>query len=189
MHVHHRRRRRRCAAPGPRVNFAVVAKAPIGRFRDHARRRGWRHVLLLSLRATPSSTTTRRKLPKGSSFPSPRCSSAAAARSTTRGAVSSGGRLGSGTKHKARGFHVADGEHLGHHARRPRRELEPQPQVPVALRQGRGPQLALTSATSLGRGSPRASLRGGSTEWATARRLSASSAGPGCTAGSRRRSG
>jgi predicted dithiol-disulfide oxidoreductase (DUF899 family) len=31
-----------------RVNFAVVAKAPIARFREHARRRGWSHALLLS---------------------------------------------------------------------------------------------------------------------------------------------
>jgi predicted dithiol-disulfide oxidoreductase (DUF899 family) len=31
-----------------RVNFVVVAKAPIARFREHARRRGWSHALLLS---------------------------------------------------------------------------------------------------------------------------------------------
>lgn len=31
-----------------RINFVVVAKAPIGKFRDHARRRGWRHALFLS---------------------------------------------------------------------------------------------------------------------------------------------
>jgi predicted dithiol-disulfide oxidoreductase (DUF899 family) len=31
-----------------RVSFAVVAKAPIARFREHARRRGWSHALLLS---------------------------------------------------------------------------------------------------------------------------------------------
>lgn len=31
-----------------RINLVVVAKAPIGKFRDHARRRGWRHVHLLS---------------------------------------------------------------------------------------------------------------------------------------------
>jgi predicted dithiol-disulfide oxidoreductase (DUF899 family) len=31
-----------------RINFAVVAKAPIERFREHARRRGWEHALLLS---------------------------------------------------------------------------------------------------------------------------------------------
>jgi predicted dithiol-disulfide oxidoreductase (DUF899 family) len=30
------------------VNFAVVAKAPIAKFRQHARRRGWRHAQLLS---------------------------------------------------------------------------------------------------------------------------------------------
>lgn len=31
-----------------RVNLAVVAKAPIDRFRQHARNRGWQHALLLS---------------------------------------------------------------------------------------------------------------------------------------------
>jgi len=31
-----------------RTNFAVIAKAPIARFRQHARNRGWRHALLLS---------------------------------------------------------------------------------------------------------------------------------------------
>ncbi|HXN90920.1 MAG TPA: DUF899 family protein [Candidatus Sulfotelmatobacter sp.] len=31
-----------------RINFAVVAKAPIDRFREHGNRRGWRHAVLLS---------------------------------------------------------------------------------------------------------------------------------------------
>ncbi len=31
-----------------RINFAVVAKAPIDKLRAHANRRGWRHALLLS---------------------------------------------------------------------------------------------------------------------------------------------
>jgi predicted dithiol-disulfide oxidoreductase (DUF899 family) len=31
-----------------RINFAVVAKAPIEKFRAHALRRGWQHALLLS---------------------------------------------------------------------------------------------------------------------------------------------
>jgi predicted dithiol-disulfide oxidoreductase (DUF899 family) len=31
-----------------RINFAVIAKAPIELFRRHARNRGWRHALLLS---------------------------------------------------------------------------------------------------------------------------------------------
>lgn len=31
-----------------RINFAVVAKAPIEKFRAHGRRRGWDHTLLLS---------------------------------------------------------------------------------------------------------------------------------------------
>jgi predicted dithiol-disulfide oxidoreductase (DUF899 family) len=38
------------AAPhiAQRINLAVVAKAPIAQFREHARRRGWRNVRLLS---------------------------------------------------------------------------------------------------------------------------------------------
>jgi len=31
-----------------RINFAVIAKAPIEKFQQHARNRGWRHVQLLS---------------------------------------------------------------------------------------------------------------------------------------------
>ena len=31
-----------------RIGFVVVAKAPIAKFQEHARRRGWRHVRLLS---------------------------------------------------------------------------------------------------------------------------------------------
>ena len=31
-----------------RINFVVVAKAPIEKLREHAERRGWRHALLLS---------------------------------------------------------------------------------------------------------------------------------------------
>ena len=31
-----------------RINFAIVAKAPIADFREHANRRGWSHALLLS---------------------------------------------------------------------------------------------------------------------------------------------
>jgi len=31
-----------------RINFVVVAKAPIDKFREHGERRGWRHALLLS---------------------------------------------------------------------------------------------------------------------------------------------
>lgn len=31
-----------------RINLVIVAKAPIGKFRDHARRRGWQHATLLS---------------------------------------------------------------------------------------------------------------------------------------------
>ncbi len=31
-----------------RINFAVIAKAPIDEFRRHARNRGWQHALLLS---------------------------------------------------------------------------------------------------------------------------------------------
>ena len=31
-----------------RINFVVVAKAPIDKFKEHGERRGWRHALLLS---------------------------------------------------------------------------------------------------------------------------------------------
>jgi predicted dithiol-disulfide oxidoreductase (DUF899 family) len=31
-----------------RIGFAVVAKAPLAKFREHARKRGWRHAQLLS---------------------------------------------------------------------------------------------------------------------------------------------
>ncbi len=33
---------------GQRVNLAVVAKAPLGQFQEHARTRGWRNIRLLS---------------------------------------------------------------------------------------------------------------------------------------------
>src|SRR5713101_5142947 len=40
------------------INLAVVAKAPIAQFREHARTRGWRNVRLLSSAATTGTSTS-----------------------------------------------------------------------------------------------------------------------------------
>lgn len=45
-----------------RINFAVVAKAPIEQFREHARNRGWRNVRLLSSAGTTYHTDYRTEL-------------------------------------------------------------------------------------------------------------------------------
>lgn len=52
-----------------RVNFAVVAKAPIAKFRDHARRRGWRHTLLLSAAGNTFKHDYHAESPEGQQFP------------------------------------------------------------------------------------------------------------------------
>lgn len=52
-----------------RVNFAVVAKAPISKFRDHARRRGWRHTLLLSAAGNTFKRDYHAESPEGQQFP------------------------------------------------------------------------------------------------------------------------
>lgn len=52
-----------------RINFAVVAKAPIAKFRDHARRRGWRHTLLLSSASNDFNRDYGAEGPDGSQFP------------------------------------------------------------------------------------------------------------------------
>ena len=52
-----------------RVNFAVVAKAPIAKFRNHARRRGWRHTLLLSSAANDFNRNYKAEGPDGQQFP------------------------------------------------------------------------------------------------------------------------
>jgi len=74
-----------------RVNFAIVAKAPIATFRDHARRRGWRHTLLLSASGNRFKHDYHAESLRASSSPSPRSSCAVAASSTISGAASSGG--------------------------------------------------------------------------------------------------
>jgi predicted dithiol-disulfide oxidoreductase (DUF899 family) len=48
-----------------RINFAVVAKAPIDQFREHARNRGWRNVRLLSSAGTTYHTDYRTELKDG----------------------------------------------------------------------------------------------------------------------------
>jgi predicted dithiol-disulfide oxidoreductase (DUF899 family) len=52
-----------------RVNFAVVAKAPIAKFRDHAKRRGWRHTLLLSASGNSFKRDYHAESPEGQQFP------------------------------------------------------------------------------------------------------------------------
>jgi predicted dithiol-disulfide oxidoreductase (DUF899 family) len=48
-----------------RINFAVVAKAPIDRFRAHADRRGWRHARLLSSAHTTYNRDYQAETPDG----------------------------------------------------------------------------------------------------------------------------
>ena len=52
-----------------RINFAVVTKAPIERFRAHARARGWRHARLLSSTGTTYNADYQAEGPDGSQFP------------------------------------------------------------------------------------------------------------------------
>jgi predicted dithiol-disulfide oxidoreductase (DUF899 family) len=52
-----------------RINFAVVARAPIGRFRDHARRRGWQHALLLSSAGNTFKRDYHAEGPEGEQLP------------------------------------------------------------------------------------------------------------------------
>ncbi|HYL07620.1 MAG TPA: DUF899 family protein [Candidatus Udaeobacter sp.] len=51
------------------INFAVVAKAPISRFRAHARRRGWHHALLLSAANNTYKRDYHAEGPEGEQFP------------------------------------------------------------------------------------------------------------------------
>jgi predicted dithiol-disulfide oxidoreductase (DUF899 family) len=52
-----------------RINFAIVAKAPITAFRDHARRRGWRNALLLSSASNTFNRDYNAEGPNGQQFP------------------------------------------------------------------------------------------------------------------------
>jgi predicted dithiol-disulfide oxidoreductase (DUF899 family) len=52
-----------------RINFVVVAKAPIAKFRDHARRRGWQHALLLSSAGNSFNRDYHAEDPSGQQFP------------------------------------------------------------------------------------------------------------------------
>jgi predicted dithiol-disulfide oxidoreductase (DUF899 family) len=52
-----------------RINFAVVAKAPIATFREHARKRGWRHTLLLSSANNDFNRDYHAEDPSGQQFP------------------------------------------------------------------------------------------------------------------------
>jgi predicted dithiol-disulfide oxidoreductase (DUF899 family) len=52
-----------------RVNFVAVSKAPIARFRDHAKRRGWRHTLLLSASGNTFKRDYHAESAEGQQFP------------------------------------------------------------------------------------------------------------------------
>jgi predicted dithiol-disulfide oxidoreductase (DUF899 family) len=52
-----------------RINFVVVAKAPIEKFRRHARNRGWRHAQLLSSANNSFNVDYRAEAPNGQQFP------------------------------------------------------------------------------------------------------------------------
>ena len=52
-----------------RTNFVVVAKAPIAKFQEHARNRGWRHALLLSSASNDFNRDYHAEGPGGQQFP------------------------------------------------------------------------------------------------------------------------
>ena len=52
-----------------RISFAVVAKAPISKFREHARNRGWRHAQLLSSAGNDFNRDYLAEAPNGQQFP------------------------------------------------------------------------------------------------------------------------
>ena len=52
-----------------RINFVVVAKAPIARFQEHARRRGWQHARLLSSASNEFNRDYGAEGPDGQQFP------------------------------------------------------------------------------------------------------------------------
>ena len=52
-----------------RINFAVIAKAPIARFRQHARNRGWQHAPLLSSAGNTFNRDYRAEAENGQQFP------------------------------------------------------------------------------------------------------------------------
>ncbi len=52
-----------------RINFAVIAKAPIKKFQQHARKRGWRNVLLLSSAGNTFNLDYHAEDPDGQQWP------------------------------------------------------------------------------------------------------------------------
>ena len=52
-----------------RINFAVIARVPIDRFRGHAKSRGWRHARLLSSASNTYNRDYRAETPDGSQHP------------------------------------------------------------------------------------------------------------------------
>jgi predicted dithiol-disulfide oxidoreductase (DUF899 family) len=65
VHVDHRRDRLRGPHITQRIDFAVVARAPIDRFRAHADSRGWRHARLLSSAHTTCNRDYQAETPDG----------------------------------------------------------------------------------------------------------------------------
>ena len=51
------------------MSFAVVAKAPIAKFREHAHRRGWQHAQLLSSAGNDFNRDYLAEAPDGQQFP------------------------------------------------------------------------------------------------------------------------
>jgi predicted dithiol-disulfide oxidoreductase (DUF899 family) len=100
-----------------RINFAVVAKAPIEAFREHAHRRGWRNSLLLSSADNDfnsdyhAEASQRAAVPARARVYPPRQANSPhlEQRVVVRTARSR-------TGHAPRRFHVADVEHLRHDA-------------------------------------------------------------------------
>jgi len=52
-----------------RINFVAAAKAPIAKFRDHAKSRGWQHTLLLSSAGNTFKRDYHAEMPDGSQTP------------------------------------------------------------------------------------------------------------------------
>jgi predicted dithiol-disulfide oxidoreductase (DUF899 family) len=57
------------AHAGQRLNFAVVAKAPLRRMLTFAEERGWRHLQLLSSANTPTTATNHGETADGPQVP------------------------------------------------------------------------------------------------------------------------
>jgi predicted dithiol-disulfide oxidoreductase (DUF899 family) len=106
-----------------RINFAIVAKAPIDKFRAHANRRGWRHALLLSSADNTFNRDYGAEDPAVSSFPSHTFSRARQGDQSLLVQRAVVGRVRARAGPAPRRFHVASVEHLRLDARRTRKDL------------------------------------------------------------------